>query len=233
MEQPIVNARLTVTWSEPWDEARAQRLIELHDEERQLGLMKSGDDLASTIPKESGTICRFAPALRPDGDSRLAMLEAGISANAALRFRLRILPRPEDSSPPEGLIRINDTLGHRERIARLVSSERKNYAPIALHVMQMYLPRQGFACHLVPRNATDSETRLSDGLGRARCEQIGFRFDSGASGLEEVAIIYLHEEERFNLTATARGALQIGQTRWLPFCDMVARLPFSRYFEEL
>jgi len=70
-------------------------------------------------------------------------------------------------------------------------------------------------------------------LGRAQCEQIGYRFESGASGLEEVAIVYLHEEERFSLIVVARGALEIGDVRWLPYCDIVASLLVSRYFEEV
>lgn len=232
MEEPIDSARVAVSWFEAWNEARAHELLELH--EKELEVADADVDRASGAegPVGGPTVYGFAPALWTGGDHRIALFTVEVDPGQGLLCNLRLFP-PPDTPPPESVARINRDLDHRERIARLVSPAGRSRAPVGLHRISVSVPEESWRCHLLPRDLTAVEEDLSSDLGPARCEQVGFRFDAGASGLEEVVLIYFHDAQRFELRVMARGAVELGEKRWLPFCDTVARLPLSRYFERI
>jgi hypothetical protein len=72
---------------------------------------------------------------------------------------------------------------------------------------------------------------FASSLGRRTyIEQIGYRFDGGASGLEEVAIIYIHKDDVFSVTIRASGLLKLRESRWLPYAKEVADLVVDTFF---
>lgn len=230
MEEPIDTARVAVTWAEPWNEARAHDLAELHEKELKVtyaDVERVSDDEG---PVGGPAVYGFAPALWTGADHRIAVFTVEVDPGQRLICGLRLVP-PPSTPPPESVVRINRDLGHRERIARLISPAGWSRTPIGLHRMTLSLPEEGWRCHILPRSLTAVEEGLSADLGPARCEQVGYRFEAGASGLEEVVIIYVHDAKRFELRVMARGPVELGEKRWLPFCDTVAHLPLSRYFE--
>jgi hypothetical protein len=68
-------------------------------------------------------------------------------------------------------------------------------------------------------------------LGRsARLEQVGYRFEGGAGGLEEVALLYHHLKDRYAALVSATGPLKLGASTWLPFADDIVDLVQNAFF---
>lgn len=237
MNDPIANAKVVLSWSHPWDEMLQRTLVETH---RQEGIHWAESTPGLREPDESERISApkaarysFTPALGDDHDPRIAILTVWLAEQSDLRYRLIVSPPPA-ALPPAPVEAINHELGRRSRISALVGGPKALRTPVGAYHVVLSLLESRWRCPLIPSRLSPEETMACGDLGHATREQIGFRFESGVSGIEEVALIYLHEELRFSLSIRARATVALGTEglRWLPSSDPIAALALSRFFEE-
>lgn len=207
---------ITATWKTPFSRAIWDRL----------GILKRGTS-------SDGAFLAVGPVLPDEEEPRIAKVVAHSHDDQELHWALTVEQAPLDA-PPEAIAEHSRALGGRQGLAALLAEALPVGVPaIALFRARVVLPEERFACALVPtvaRKEQGHEAALR--LGRqARLEQVGYRFEGGgAGGLEEIAIVYLHQQHSYAVTLAATGPLKLGAPTWLPFVDDVVDLAVSAFF---
>jgi len=174
----------------------------------------------------------FGTILGHEADDRVAQLHVHRDEETVV-FRLDVDPRPE-SEPPEKIVKLNEITGGRAGFQQFLRSSVGRAAPIADYRIHVTAGRDQYDCQLIPRGLSDREDRvLGDLAGSAQREQVGFRFESGSLGLQEIVVVYFHELDEFSLRIEGRNPLKLGGDRWLPLADDLMALVFDRVFEEV
>jgi hypothetical protein len=66
---------------------------------------------------------------------------------------------------------------------------------------------------------------------RVAIERVGYRFVEGTGGLEEVELVYLHEEDEYTVEIRARAPFQIVLPALVPWAiEELANLVLTRFF---
>lgn len=223
MHPCIENCRIDLQHVAPFDEALWAELVTRFDE-LELG---PGPEFDS----ESLTGLGFGPVIGTH-DSRIAFLSV-TRYEDSLRLSFKVGPRPS-AEPPAEFIRIADTLGGQDGLVALARSVFGRHLPVVPCSIELRAPRSQYKSLLLPAKLSQRELDLLGDLGEtARREAVGFRFESGALGLTEVMLYYLHEEDEYLVSISANLAFKPGEKRWLPFADDVAEFVAQRLFEEV
>jgi hypothetical protein len=82
----------------------------------------------------------------------------------------------------------------------------------------------------VIKNGEGHDAALLLGRG-ARLEQVGYRFEGGgAGGIEEIALIYNHQDNRYVVLVSAAGPLKLSSPTWLSFAEDIGELVQNTFF---
>jgi hypothetical protein len=212
MPSPILTS-ITATWTTGFSEEIWSKLGELKH-----GASKDGDVLI------------LGPTLPDEADDRTANL-AVLHRDAELRWGLTVEPRPA-SDPPAQVVEHDARLRGRKGLSALLLDGLTRGLPAVGAFRARYLvPEADFRCQVVPavvQRGSAHEAALR--LGEAHLDQVGYRFAGGVSGIEEIAIIYLHEQREYSLGISARGPLKLASPRWLPFADDIVEIVLSTFF---
>ena len=64
-------------------------------------------------------------------------------------------------------------------------------------------------------------------------ERVGYRFVEGVGGLEEVELVYMHEEDEYTVEIRARAPFQVVVPALVPWAiEELANLVLMRFFRE-
>jgi len=174
----------------------------------------------------------FGPVLGDPDDPRVASLRIWKThGEQALTAHFVVEARPS-GEPPAEVAEIQGKLGGREGLFALAKIAFGREMPVAACSIEFRAPRSLYECQLLPSRLSQREAALIGDLGvTARREAMGFRFESGALGLTEFMLYYLHEDDDYLVNISANLALKLGKARWLPIADDVAEFVAQRLFE--
>jgi hypothetical protein len=187
------------------------------------------DGLKRAASKE-GDLLALGPVLPDEEDARTA--EAVVHRrDDELHWALAVGP-PPSAEPPTEVKEHDAKLGGRRGLSALLLGALPGGAPgIGAFRIRCFLPETGFRCPFVPASVGEGSAQAAAlRLGEARLEQVGFRFENGAAGIEELAIVYLHLKKEYSLNVRAKGPLKLKSARWLPFADDVVETAASTLF---
>ena len=182
--------------------------------------------------RSSDAYLHLGPVLPSGEESRIATLMAHRCIDDEIWWTLSVRPLP-DSEPPAAVKDQDRLLGGRAGlIALLADPPSSGLATVGTLRVRFRVPETAFVCSLLPAvldkdSGHDAATRFAR---EARLEQIGYRFEGGAGGIEEIAIIYLHKKGQYSVEVTANGPLKLTSLTWLPFANDVHDLALSAFF---
>ena len=191
------------------------------------------------IPSKRGkrSLWFVGPVLPDANESRLAEVavhshEATDDEPAIIHWSLNVRP-PPDSDPPDEALERDQRVGGREGLSQLLADGFSGFtSQVALFSITLRLGRTRYACRVLPRKIQRGSEHepalvLADSTS---LEQVGYRFEDGASGLQEVTIVYLHQENEYSVRIQAKGHLKLGISTWLPYADEIAELIVGTFF---
>ena len=179
----------------------------------------------------------LGPALSEAGEPRLAEVvvanhgdDEGESDGLIWSLLVRDAPSGE---PPDEILERNERLGGRQGLTQLMLKGFPRGIPqVASFDIKLRLDAQQYSCSVLPielRRGGGHEPAL--GLAsKARLEQVGYRFEDGASGIKETSLVFLHDKNAFSVAILANGHLKLNSATWLPYADEVADLVLSTFF---
>lgn len=189
----------------------------------------------------------FGPVLPDDGnslDSRIATLVVVPHPTQVdgrpkidgrpdeLLWTMAVRPRP-DSEPPPSVKEDNLKFGGRSGLIKSVLDWAAP-PPVGRFRVDLAVPGDTYDCRVLPvaldracAGIHEPAVALAESI---HLEQIGYRFENGANGLEEVAIVYLHESSTFRVGIRARGMIKLQSATWHPYADEIAELVLGTFF---
>lgn len=146
-----------------------------------------------------------------------------------IHWTLAISQAPS-SEPPSDILAEGERVGGRVGLANLVAGcILEDVPPVGAFIIRLRIKQTQYKCKVLP--AAPQRGDPSVGLGRPTIqEQIGYRFENGVSGLEELSIVYVHLDDLFSVTIRARGLLNLKAATWLPYANDVAELVCGTFF---
>lgn len=182
----------------------------------------------------------LGPSLPDENESRIAVAIArrhlgrveGDGGGARLKWSLTVQQAPE-GEPVERIRLHNKTLGGRPGLMRLLSETEPGGTPqVGRFLVKLVIEEARWKCRVLPVPLEPGGLHAPAAkLGRgARIEQVGYRYESGVSGLEEISIIYVHDDRTFAVSIHANGTLRLGSSTWLPYADEIADLALGTFF---
>lgn len=187
---------------------------------------------------EETEILVFGPVLPDEMDPRVAILTVHChrekdttSASHSLHWNLGVMCAPETPAPDK-VKEADRVLDGRRGLQKLIDHCITGILPIAMFRLQLSIPATEYRCKILPRVVVASGNHdIAAGLARtSRLEQVGYRFEGSEYGLEEVAIIYDHEDDAFVVKSLASRVLSIVSSKWCPYADEVTELLVKAFF---
>lgn len=218
--------RAIASWTTPYSDATWSTIDQLRSK--------------ASIDAEKGELpdwVALGPTLPDDTEARIARLvvhrhreDGKPDAHAPeLHWTLTVRRAPR-SEPPEILREHNEKLGGRPGLMALLGAA----APqVGSFRVRLRVERPAWQCKVLPVHVErGSELAVAMNLGGRGVwlEQVGYRFESVPSGLAELAIVYLHEEQAFTADIMATGTLKLTSLTWLPYADEISELVLSTFF---
>jgi hypothetical protein len=152
-----------------------------------------------------------------------------------LSWRLRASPRPT-APPPAWVPDFVASFGGEQGLRDTLKAGRVGGVPPAcLLSVRIDVPEGKFDCLVLPQTPPPEAlfpTSLDGFAEEARLEQVGYRFDGGAHGIQEASITYYHDARVFQLQVRARTTLTAFDAagRWLPVGHEVMDAVLPRFF---
>ncbi|MCC6558054.1 MAG: hypothetical protein IT372_34335 [Polyangiaceae bacterium] len=185
-------------------------------------------------------VLSFGPALPDEEEGRVALLTVHVhrenekeqaEAPRELHWTLVVSPPPSDEVP-EKVRTIDRNLEGRRGLLTLIERCIVGVPPVALFRLTMNIPGSEYRCKVLPKEISrGGEHDIAASLSRtSRMEQVGYRFEDSPYGLEEMAIIYDHEDDAVIVNTRARGILKLGSRTWLPYAEEVADIVLKAFF---
>lgn len=189
----------------------------------------------------------FGPALPEGEDDRIAHLmvhvhedeDDEVEADAEemtkrpmLHWILVLVPKPS-GEPPEAIKAENAKIGGRQGLIKMLEEIVPSpWTRAARFRIQCVLSRLDWICRVLPPGPVQGTRHdMALRLGTpAYMEQIGYRYENGANGLSEVAIIYQHEENDYAVTIRGNGLLRLEAESWLPYADELVNMITDAFF---
>ncbi|WP_437783438.1 hypothetical protein [Sorangium sp. So ce1097] len=181
-----------------------------------------------------GNTIVLGPTLPDDDDPRVAHAAAhSHKEDNEVHWGLSVQPTPQ-GEPPEEARKQHEKLGGRKGLASLFTEALPSGLPaVGSFRLRLSFAEDRFACAVIPailEKGSIHDAALHLGRG-ARLEQVGYRFEGGgASGIEEITLMYEHSKQRFVATVLATGPLKFGSPRWLTFADDIGELVQNTFF---
>lgn len=225
MADPAVTKTATATWETPYAEDVWQRLTSVKTEvQTEPALDDDGESLmlGPSLPN--------IPTAEPRIGTVVVQRHVG---GDVLNWQLIVRRAPMSEPPPE-VVAANEKIGGHRGLARIIGAcFPKGQPPVASFRIKVIVPQSSYSCRLLPHSllpGSGYDVALS--LGRnPQVEQIGFRFGNGVSGIEEVSVVYLHEEKFFALSIVASGPLRLDAPTWVPYVDEITDLTLVALFD--
>lgn len=216
---------VTAFWATPYSEENWKRLEAaksdgaiLSDEDDE------GDEDVVSLP--------LAIGLPDEDEPRVARVMVHRSLNGEDSDRIHwtlMVSRAPTSAPPEDVVAEGAKIGGRVGLANFIAGFIQDGAPVGSFFITMRVNQAARKCKVLPAKPHQNDPAMD--LGRpAIQEQIGYRFENGVNGLEEVAIVYDHKNDWFEVTILARGLLNLKATTWLPYAGDVEKLVLGAFF---
>lgn len=178
---------------------------------------------------------RLGPTLPTSTESRIATAFVHQCDNDELHWILAVQPPPEGDAP-ESVRARNDEIGGPAGLALLLSGALPAGLPnVGAFRIRFHVPAARFTCSAIPvvvEKTSGHEAALRFAR-QAHLEQVGYRFDGGAGGIEEIAIVYLHKQQQYRVVIEANGPLKLASGILLPFADDVIDLAMTGFFIEM
>lgn len=229
MDHFIKNCRVRSHRVVPCDTAKWSDLVVKFD-----GLRVGAESEDDIFDVHAGEYVQLdcGPVLGDLHDSRIATLsirrlETGDEMVVALDVR-----PPPVTEAPRRVVEFTQHLGGRAGLTPLVLDLFGRQMPAVTYSITLRVPRASHRCDWIPSTLSAKETTALGDLGeRVHREAVGYRFDAGTSGLNELMLLYLHDEQEYLVDVTATSAFKLGESRWLPLADDIAELVTQRFFE--
>jgi hypothetical protein len=216
MPSPDLNI-ITATWKTPFSD----------------NLWKKLDSLKAAAPAQDDFV-NLGPTLPDDQERRIAEVVVHRDEDEDdLHWILAVRSVPSDE-PPDHIRQHDEQLGGRRGLSSLLAEAFPSGAPaVGSFRLRLLFPENEFTCLMIPaavKKGGGHDAALL--LGRdAQLEQVGYRFEGGgAGGIEEVALIYRHQERRYDALVSATGPLKLTAPTWLPFAADVGELVQNTFF---
>ncbi len=181
--------------------------------------------------KDSPGFLRLGPVLPTGEERRMATVSVHQCIDNEIHWTLTVRPAPTAEAPDR--IRERDlSLGGRSGLATLLAHALPAGSDIASFKTQLRIPEAEFTCAALPVKLDKNsghDTALRFGR-EARLEQVGYRFEGGANGIGEIAIIYLHSEGEYLINLNAYGPLKLSSDTWLPFANEIRDVAIGAFF---
>lgn len=165
--------------------------------------------------QEIAAVIELGPGLPTADEGRIAFLSlVQLRDRTTLRWNLQLTRAPE-GAPPDEVIEADTALGGQEALkALVVDSLPSAQVSMSLRATAL-LSTQRWRCLLLGEALSEFEGPVRKlGIGPLR-EQVGYRFQDGPHGLNEVAIVYDHVRARFHVTVLAGIPWRPEATAWL------------------
>lgn len=173
--------------------------------------------LAATDDSSDGSTAVCGPIRFDIAGRRMLAVLAGRKHDDLLMWQLRVDPQPSEPAPRE----IEDAerrIGGLTGFLAVVSAVRSNDTPLANFEVDVLMSERAWACRLLPRaiTSTSPESHALALGSEVFVEQIGLRFVSGAGGVEETTVVYLHQSGMFHVQIRARSVLKFTEESLIP-----------------
>lgn len=188
---------------------------------------------------EEMELLSFGPVLPDDEEDRVAHLTVHVrreenesaERQPALYWTL-VVRQPPSGEPPENVKEDNRKLEGRRGLMKLFERCIVGVPPVASLRLTMNVAGAAYGCRILPREISrGGEHDIAANLSQtSRLEQVGYRFEGSPYGLEEMAIIYDHEDDVFIVSVRASGILRLGSRTWLPYAEEVADVVLKAFF---
>lgn len=200
---------------------------------QKLESVKSSVRIEQTPPSASNFLT-LGPTLPDAEEPRVAEVVAHRHEDSAEIYWVLTTWSAPDGEPPAHVKESNTRIGSRKGLAQLLADCLPIDAPdVATFQIRLLVDGSSHKCRSIPAAPLERgglhDAALS--LGReVRLEQVGYRFEVGTQGIEEIAIVYLHKKNAFSVSISANGLLKLKSTTWLPYADEVADLVLNTFF---
>ena len=218
------------SWQVPYSDELWEKLLQV----------KADVQFKSSQHAESDFLM-LGPTLPEAGESRIAQVfvhrhlepDGGDPHASRLHFNLTVRPAPA-GDPPEDVKADSIRIGGRDGLCRHLLHCASGTSPLAGNFrIDLKVEQDHHRCRVIPITLEGTTGLHEPAVDLGRCamlEQVGYRFENGVNGLEEVAIVYVHVARVFRVTAHARGMLKLSAPTWLPYADEIAELVASGFF---
>lgn len=134
-------------------------------------------------------------------------------------FEIRQKP---SGKTPKWVMEQNQALGGKDGLNKLLASALKQETILAKFEIGATIPRKGgWKCRLLHKNIPADE-EIIDRLGKAgEREQVGYRFEKGVLGMDELTILYDHIDDNYRLDVEATAPLRITPELTFPIVDQL------------
>lgn len=192
----------------------------------------------------------FGPALPEGEDDRIAHLMVHVhededdeveadteemAKRPTLHWMLVLVPKPS-GEPPEAIKAENAKIGGRQGLIKMLEEIIPSpWTRAARFRVLCSLSQEHWTCRVLPTGSIQGvrhEAALRLGA-QAYMEQVGYRYENGANGISEVAIVYRHEEKDYVVTIRGNGLLRLEADHWLPYADELLNMMTSAFFEPI
>jgi hypothetical protein len=217
------------SWETPYSEETWRRLEGVKTDVRfETGRGENADFLlvGPILPSPGEAESRIAQVIVHRGRGSGGGLDLPLSWSMTIR-------RAPSGEPPESVQIQSKKLGGQRGLMRLIDETTAPRAPpVGAFQVNLLVERARYECRGLPLPVDHGGPHdIAASLGRGVwMEQIGYRFENGVNGLEEIAIVYDHQHDIFSVNVQASGMLKLGSATWFPYADDVAELVLKAFF---
>lgn len=210
-----------VFWSIPWNSkfwARVEALGRpVKNADKNLQTVGLGPIL-NDLPKSSEIFIFYCTADK----------EAKTTERIICHLAVRSKP---SGKAPKWVTEQNEALGGKKGLAELLSKATPKRATIAKFEIELEVDGSaGWKSQLLHKNLVADESVLQSLGKEAYREEIGYRFENGVLGMEELSIFYDHEDQQYLVAIQASAPLKFDTEINVPFVDQLSEFVVSACF---
>jgi hypothetical protein len=121
-------------------------------------------------------------------------------------------------------------LGGAEGLKRLLAAHLVQDIEVAQVRVDFSLPAAEWECAYLRPGRPEAAGAALELARTVYLEQVGFRFDGGAEGIEEVEITYDHQDPQYFVRARVRTAIRLDGDTWMPTASTAMSLLTAKLF---
>lgn len=218
----------TIVWLTAFDKDSWNRITQLAASYSPNIAGESRDEL----PRDFIDVGTALPPGKKGGHiAELVCTEAGERGGQRIIWGLTLRPRPT-SPPPKRILEEHAKLGGKSGLLKLITSCLGDEAlPAANYKLGFTISAAaGWSCKIVPKDVPQANLELAV-IGRsAKMQHVGYSFENGILGINELSIFYVPQNRQWNVRVEARAPLKIDSNIELPFYHDVTEFVLAQLF---